>query len=178
MTKLAELEIPALEGGWINLTEAAERLGFTRSYMYKKAARYGQPGGFETIRKIGTQASYVIAESEVEDLLTRAREESEQPVVEAVEEKPKRKPRAKKEKPVESIVVPQDPAIGEIEPEPSPITTAEPTPVIEEEPEAPAPFDIVEVEFDEEAPLAGETPNSHSSQEPKELSIDEILAQI
>jgi predicted DNA-binding transcriptional regulator AlpA len=162
MTKLAELEIPVLEGGYINLTEAAERLGYTRSYMYKKASRFGEPGGFTTIRRIGSQASYVIQESEVEDLLTRALEKPAEPVVEEVVEKPKRKSRAKKEKPVEETivdteasdttdttdyVVPEDPAIHEIEPEPAPVTLEEPEP----------------------APV---------NDDAQELSIEEILAQI
>lgn len=70
MTKLADrTDIPVLEGGWINFTEAAERLGYTRSYMYKKASKSPEEGGFKTVRRIGSQSSFVINESEVDEIL-------------------------------------------------------------------------------------------------------------
>lgn len=100
MTKLAEIqEIPTLEGGWINLTEAADILGYTRSYMYKKASKFGTPGGFDTLRKIGSQASYVVSRTEVEAILQDATDKAAEEKVEPVAEKPAKKPRVKKEKP-------------------------------------------------------------------------------
>lgn len=66
MSKLAERnDIPSLDG-WINLTEAAERLGYTRSYMYKLA---NKPDGLQTLHRIGTQASYVVAVEEIDELI-------------------------------------------------------------------------------------------------------------
>jgi predicted DNA-binding transcriptional regulator AlpA len=66
MTKLAELpDIPVLSGGWINLTEAASRLGYTRSYIYKRAS----DGAFKTLHRVGSQTSYVVNVDEVEELI-------------------------------------------------------------------------------------------------------------
>lgn len=70
MTKLADREdIPVLKGGWINFTEAAERLGWTRSYMYKKASKPAKEGGFKTVHRIGAQPTFVINESEIEEII-------------------------------------------------------------------------------------------------------------
>lgn len=85
MTKLAERnDIPLLEGGWINLTEAARLLGYTRAYVYKKAAKPAEDGGFETLRRVGTQPTFVVNMSEIESLL---------------EKRDGLKPRPKKQKP-------------------------------------------------------------------------------
>lgn len=66
MSKLSDrTDIPHLEGGWINLTEAAELLGVTRSYVYKLA---NKPDGLTTLRCIGNQASYVVQAEEIERL--------------------------------------------------------------------------------------------------------------
>ena len=65
MTKLAEMDLPTLEGGWLALSEAAELLSFSRAYMYKLVSN----GSFDTARRIGTAASYVINRSEVDALI-------------------------------------------------------------------------------------------------------------
>lgn len=85
MTKLSDTDIPKLDGGWINFTEAAERLGYTRSYMYKKASA----GGFETLRRLGDQPTYVLNESEIEKILA-----GRELITLVAEEKPSTKPRA------------------------------------------------------------------------------------
>src|SRR5690606_37066921 len=110
--KLADIDIPQLEDGqWINLTEAAELLGYTRSYMYKRASKYGEPGGFQTLFRVGNQASYVISREEVNELLA----EREVPAVEEVVEPvaPKKKAPAKKK-------------VKEKEPEPAPVADIQP----------------------------------------------------
>lgn len=65
MTKLSELNLPTLDGGWITLKEAADRLGLTRSYIYKKVAN----GDFTTAHRIGAEASYIVNASEVDAML-------------------------------------------------------------------------------------------------------------
>ena len=68
----AELNnIPTLDG-WVNLTEAAEMLGFTRQHAFKKAhqANDGHPSGWKTIRRIGSKPMYVVSTAEIEELLT------------------------------------------------------------------------------------------------------------
>lgn len=66
----AEFEnFPALDG-WVNLTEAAEMLGFTRQHAFKKArqANEGHPNGWRTIRRIGSKPMYVVSIAEIADL--------------------------------------------------------------------------------------------------------------
>ena len=66
----AEFEnIPALDG-WVNLTEAAEMIGFTRQHAFKKArqAKEGHPNGWKTIRRIGSKPMYVVSIAEIADL--------------------------------------------------------------------------------------------------------------
>ena len=66
----AELNnIPQLDG-WVNLTEAAERLGITRQHAFKKArqANDGHPSGWKTIRRVGSKPMYVISTAEIADL--------------------------------------------------------------------------------------------------------------
>lgn len=65
MPKLSDLTIPQLEGGWINLTEAANVLGVTRTYIYKLAERSPADGGLFTLRQVGSQASYVVKLDEI-----------------------------------------------------------------------------------------------------------------
>lgn len=60
MPKLTDLDIPTL-GDWINLTEAANILGVSRSYLYKVAP------SFNSLYRIGTQAVYVVSRAEVEE---------------------------------------------------------------------------------------------------------------
>jgi len=59
-------DLPELEE-WVNITEAAEILGISRQYAYRLAARTndGLKGGWQTIRRIGTKAHYVISAEEV-----------------------------------------------------------------------------------------------------------------
>lgn len=65
MTKLADRDdIPTLSGGWVNFTEAAEQLGWSRSYMYK----YAESPGFKTLHRIGGKASYVVNQKEIESI--------------------------------------------------------------------------------------------------------------
>jgi predicted DNA-binding transcriptional regulator AlpA len=79
MTKLGDrTDIPTLDGGWVNLTEAAALLGYSRSYMYKLAAKAPSEGGFSTLHKIGSQASYVVNQQEISSIL------AERPPVEEV----------------------------------------------------------------------------------------------
>ncbi len=91
MTKLADrTDIPVLKGGWLNFTEAAELLGWSRSYMYK----YAESPGFKTLHRIGGKASYVINESEVEAvqgsrIVPAATEEEPDPVAKAAPRKRK-----------------------------------------------------------------------------------------
>lgn len=107
MTKLADLtDIPVLEG-WINFTEAAERLGYTRSYMYKMAK------SLKTVHKLGNQNSYVVSVSEIDDLLAKSKATAEAKAEAPVVEKPARKPRAKKE-PVAALDI-EKPAAEETE---------------------------------------------------------------
>jgi predicted DNA-binding transcriptional regulator AlpA len=195
MTKLAELDIPVLEGGYINLTEAADRLGWTRSYMYKKASRFGEEGGFASLRKIGSQASYVVLESEVEEILRTAveqREAAAQTQVEkdytvaektkaAVEkaaadptdvvERPKRKSRAKK-KPDEAVVAIVANTLGTSEAVAEVFIgdiDPEDPPVVETQPEE---SPVVE---EEPAPVVEEEEPKDAF---KELTLEEIMAQI
>lgn len=66
----AEFEnIPVLDG-WVNLTEAAEMIGFTRQHAFKKArqANEGHPNGWKTIRRIGSKPMYVVSIAEIADL--------------------------------------------------------------------------------------------------------------
>lgn len=59
-----EKEIPVL-AGWITLAEAAERLGVSRTYMYRKAKK------MSSIHRLGNQSSYVVSVSEVENLVQK-----------------------------------------------------------------------------------------------------------
>lgn len=61
--KLTEQNLPKLEN-YINLTEAAERLGITRQWFNKLA----QEGVFRTIRQVGNQAMFVVDEREIADM--------------------------------------------------------------------------------------------------------------
>lgn len=108
---------------WVNLTEAAETLGYTRSYMYKKASRPADQGGFKTLRKIGNKGFFIVRASEVNELL-QAREDRKAAVVEE-EPKPKKAPRKKPTEPTSPIV----------EEEPMPIIAEPPTPEPAEEEE-------------------------------------------
>lgn len=68
---------------WVNLTEAAEILGITRQHAYKRAKHtsQGRPGGFKTLRQIGTKPSYVVRRSELtRELEGKVVEEGEAPV--------------------------------------------------------------------------------------------------
>lgn len=64
--KLSEQDIPALDD-WVNFTEGAEVLGFSRQYMYKLA----QNNKFKTLHKIGTQPTFVVSRAELESLKVR-----------------------------------------------------------------------------------------------------------
>lgn len=83
MTKLsARTDIPALEGGWVNLTEAAGLLGLTRSYVYKCAGE----GKFNTLRRIGSQSVFVVNEREIQNMIDqRTKPVEDEPVVEEEE---------------------------------------------------------------------------------------------
>jgi hypothetical protein len=65
--------IPTLEG-WVNLTEAAEMLGFTRQHAFKKArlANEGQPNGWRSIRRVGTKPMYVVSVEEIRGIIASA----------------------------------------------------------------------------------------------------------
>jgi hypothetical protein len=69
--------LPVLDG-WVNLTEAAEMLGITRQHAFKKTrlANEGQPGGWMTVRRVGSKPMYVVSTQEIADLLA-ARHENE-----------------------------------------------------------------------------------------------------
>lgn len=54
--------IPAL-GDWVNLTEGAEILGYSRQYMYKLA----QGGKFESLHRIGTQPTFVVSKADIQN---------------------------------------------------------------------------------------------------------------
>lgn len=54
-------DVPVLEG-WVAITEAAELLGFTRQYCYRLA----QHGYFDSLRRIGKSATFVVSTGEVE----------------------------------------------------------------------------------------------------------------
>lgn len=73
--------IPALDD-WVNLTEAAEILGITRQHAYKRAkhASEGRPGGFKTLRQIGTKPSYVVSRSELQRELDARKTEEDEPL--------------------------------------------------------------------------------------------------
>ena len=74
----AEFEnIPVLDG-WVNLTEAAERIGITRQHAHKKArlANEGKPNGWKSIRRIGTKPMYVVSVSEIADMLSASPSEA------------------------------------------------------------------------------------------------------
>jgi predicted DNA-binding transcriptional regulator AlpA len=62
--KLTEMDIPKLPD-FINLTEAAERLGMTRQWANKMA----QDGMFKSIRRVGNQNLFVVSEEEVRELV-------------------------------------------------------------------------------------------------------------
>jgi hypothetical protein len=66
-------KIPTLDG-WVNLTEAAEILGFTRQHAFKKArqANEGHPNGWRSIRRIGTKPMYVVSTEEVDEIRQNA----------------------------------------------------------------------------------------------------------
>lgn len=85
MPKLTEIDVPLLEGGWVNLTEAAGILGVTRSYVYKLAARPADQGGLATLRRVGNQAVYVVQASELEERKAQRAKEAESPEAEARE---------------------------------------------------------------------------------------------
>lgn len=78
MPKLTELDVPLLEGGYVNLTEAAAILGVTRSYVYKLAARPADQGGLSTLRRVGNQAVYVVKASELEARKSEAASKKEE----------------------------------------------------------------------------------------------------
>lgn len=67
---------------WVNLTEAAEILGITRQHAYKRAKHTseGRPGGFKTLRQIGTKPSYVVSRAELQRELDARKEEASDPV--------------------------------------------------------------------------------------------------
>jgi hypothetical protein len=69
-------ELPVLEG-WVNLTEAAEIIGITRQHSYKKASRFGQVGGYKTLHRVGNQATYVVATSELDEILKDRKEKAQ-----------------------------------------------------------------------------------------------------
>lgn len=119
--KLADrTDIPSLDG-WVNLTEVADMLGVTRSYVYKMASRTPDEGGFNTLHRIGTQASYIVSRDEVQNLIEgRAQKKEEAPKEEKV--KTEKKPRAKKPKPA---------VVEDGTPEPV-VTDAQPVAVFEE----------------------------------------------
>lgn len=92
--RLNEKDIPVLEG-YINLTEAAEKLGITRQYAHTKAKN----GLFKSIKRIGTKASFVVSTDEVDDMLTE-----QNATADAAPEKPEPKKRAPR-KPKDSNIV-------------------------------------------------------------------------
>lgn len=65
-------DVPVLEG-WVNLTEAAEKLGVTRQHAYKLAKN----GGFSTLHQLGTKPAYVVNTTEIEKILAARTESSE-----------------------------------------------------------------------------------------------------
>lgn len=56
--------VPVLEG-WVNITEAAEMLGITRQHSYKRA----NTNGYKSLHRIGKQPAYVVAISEIEEII-------------------------------------------------------------------------------------------------------------
>lgn len=158
--KLTDMpNVPVLEGGWISLTEAAERLGYTRSYLYRLAGQ----GKFDSLRKLGASSTFIINESEIKKLNDSkkslgvseaataenvqeelAEQQWKNPVVEAINEMRQHIADGKE---MPSIVVEYD------EPE-SPITDAqpEPSPIVEEEDlkkKKPVVEDEVELSYEE-----------------------------
>lgn len=65
MTKIDDWfeSVPVLDG-WINPTEAAERLGVSAQHV----SRLAHAGTFKTIRRIGSKRMLVIATSEVDEM--------------------------------------------------------------------------------------------------------------
>lgn len=81
----AEFEnIPMLDG-WVNLTEAAERIGITRQHAHKKVrlANEGKLNGWKTIHRVGSKPMYVVSILEIEEILEAKASETgeEDPVV-------------------------------------------------------------------------------------------------
>jgi hypothetical protein len=74
-------DIPSLSG-WVNITEAAERLGITRQHSYKLASQ----GGFKTLHRVGNQPAFVISTKEIDEMLTKKREAAEAKKTAEVEE--------------------------------------------------------------------------------------------
>lgn len=68
MTKLSEMYVKPLRG-YITLREAAERLGWSRPYIYKRAA----DGVFSSLVRVGTSELFLVEEYEIETL-RRSRE--------------------------------------------------------------------------------------------------------
>ena len=65
MTKIDDWfeSVPVLDG-WINPTEAAERLGVSAQHV----SRLAHAGTFKTIRRVGSKRMLVIASSEVDEM--------------------------------------------------------------------------------------------------------------
>lgn len=66
-------DVPMLEG-WVNLTEGADLLGITRQHAYKTAKQ----GKYKTLHKIGHQPSYVIATTEIDEILAERSRKAEE----------------------------------------------------------------------------------------------------
>lgn len=63
--KLSDKKIPTISE-WITLPEAAQRLGISRQYAYKRAA----DNYFKTLSKIGDElVTYVVSTDEIEKLV-------------------------------------------------------------------------------------------------------------
>lgn len=57
-------DVPILED-WINVTEAAERLGISRQYAFRQI----QSGKWKSVHRLGSKKFYVVRESEVAEKL-------------------------------------------------------------------------------------------------------------
>lgn len=58
--------------GWISITEAADILKVSRQHSYKLAARgaQGLPGGYKSVRRIGSAHFAVVKASEINKMKT------------------------------------------------------------------------------------------------------------
>lgn len=64
MKKLTEMDLPKLPG-YINITEAGQRLGQTRQWVYKQCQR----DFFKSLVQVGNQPVFLIGEDEINALV-------------------------------------------------------------------------------------------------------------